>query len=269
VQKMLLFLASPGDVGEERDGVATVLRELNHGVAADRNLVLEERRWEFDTRPQFGADAQALVNSQIAEMGEYDLFIGIMATRIGSATPRFASGTIEEYESAKASFSLTTRPDIWFYFRDPAGLQEDDSAEQLDQVRAFERQVRQQAIVWRYGTPQNFRDLLPRHLTRWILERPGTAARSELGVHETDPREDEAAGARPRFAVTQSGHGEGLSRQPTALIPDWRIHQIGGAGDWQYSVALHAERGRVRLADQQRTGPRPDACHGRPSAAHH
>src|SRR5688500_1316029 len=100
VEKLLIFLASPGDVASERNHVHNVIAELNRTVAPEKDVVLQVVSWEYDTFPGYGTDAQSVINAQIAEMKKYSLFVGIMWSRVGTPTPRAESGTIEEFERA-------------------------------------------------------------------------------------------------------------------------------------------------------------------------
>ena len=71
VQRLFVFLASPGDVPNERRYVQEVVDELNRTVASARGIVLQVVSWENDAFPGYGMDAQALLNVQIAEMAKY------------------------------------------------------------------------------------------------------------------------------------------------------------------------------------------------------
>ena len=59
-------------------------------------------RWETHAYPNFGIDAQDVINEQIPD--DYDLFVGIMWCRYGTPTGRAGSGTVEEFERAKARY---------------------------------------------------------------------------------------------------------------------------------------------------------------------
>jgi hypothetical protein len=131
VEKLLVFLASPGDVLTERHYVEEVVAELNRTVANEKGLVLQVIRWENDTFPGYGMDAQALINEQIAAMEKYALFIGIIWNRLGTPTPRAESGTVEEFERATQARAQSGQPEIWFYFRQAAARL--DTPDQLDQ----------------------------------------------------------------------------------------------------------------------------------------
>jgi len=63
-------------------------------------------------------------------MSNYALFVGVMWNRLGTATPRGASGTVEEFERAVAAFKEYKQPDIWFYFgQSAARLKTDEPLE--------------------------------------------------------------------------------------------------------------------------------------------
>ena len=100
VDLLKVFVASPGDVSEEREVVRDVIDDLNRSVASEKGLTLQVVGWETDARPGFGGDPQSLVNAQIADMTRYDLFIGVLWDRFGTPTPRAGSGTEEEFNRA-------------------------------------------------------------------------------------------------------------------------------------------------------------------------
>jgi hypothetical protein len=172
VEKLLVFLASPGDVRTERDYVEEVVKELNGGVASEKDIILQVVRWEDDAFPGYGMDAQALINAQIAEMAKYSLFIGIMWNRLGTATPRAESGTVEEFERAVAALTQHSQPDIWFYFRQaPAKLDTEEQLEQRKKVLAFQKQIQAHGMPWSYKTPSDFRNKLRKQMVLWLNTR--------------------------------------------------------------------------------------------------
>ena len=98
-----VFVASPSDITDERTLLADVVAEFNKTWGNRNGVTLELLRWETDSRPGFGADAQEVINNQIGD--EYDIFIGIMWGRFGSGTKRAESGTEEEFNRAYARLS--------------------------------------------------------------------------------------------------------------------------------------------------------------------
>jgi hypothetical protein len=112
-----VFVASPSDVSEERVILDAVVAELNRTWAGTLGLTFEVLKWETHARPGFDVDPQAVVNSQIPD--DYDVFIGILWSRLGTATGRAASGTVEEFERAYSRFMATgSVPEIMLYFKD-------------------------------------------------------------------------------------------------------------------------------------------------------
>jgi hypothetical protein len=168
-EKLFIFLASPGNVPKERNHVEGVVNELNRTVAADKGFVLQVVRWEQDTYPGYGMDAQAIINSQIADMKKYALFVGIMWNRIGSSTPRAESGTVEEFERAVQAQKLCGQPEIWFYFRDAASsMNTNEELEQRRKVLAFRTRVSPDGLQWMYKRPPEFRDKFRSQMTLWL-----------------------------------------------------------------------------------------------------
>ena len=64
VQLLRVVVVSPSDVQAERNVLPTVIEELNHGVARDRNLRFEAARWETDAHPGFHLEGpQGLIDA--------------------------------------------------------------------------------------------------------------------------------------------------------------------------------------------------------------
>ncbi|CAN5475872.1 hypothetical protein BH11PSE9_BH11PSE9_14190 [soil metagenome] len=112
-----VFVGSPGDVAEERSVLDNVVAELNKTWSRSLNLTFEVLKWETNARPGFDQDAQAVINSQLSN--DYDVFLGIFWSRLGTPTSRAASGTVEEFERAYARFRTSgVAPEIMLYFKD-------------------------------------------------------------------------------------------------------------------------------------------------------
>lgn len=198
VEKLKIFLASPSDVPTERRYVGKVIDELNRTVAAHRGVYFQVTSSE-NAFPGYGKDGQAILNEQIGKMQEYDLFIGIMWSRVGTPTPRATSGTAEEFGRAVQALRRKKKPEVWFYFRSskvhpPATAEE---ARQLGEVAAFRNKFRGKGLFREYGTPAAFRDQLREHLTLWLNQRqektptatkPSTASRKTPTSKNTSTR---------------------------------------------------------------------------------
>lgn len=94
-----------------------MVAELNRTWSGNLGLTFELLKWETHVRPGFDLDPQAVVNAQMPE--DYDVFLGIFWSRLGTPTGRAASGAVEEFERAYAKFKSTgSVPEIMLYFKD-------------------------------------------------------------------------------------------------------------------------------------------------------
>jgi hypothetical protein len=165
IRRFRVFVASPGDVQPERDALEAVVAEINriHGNEFVVNLV----RWETHVHPDLGSP-QEVVNKQI---GPYDIFIGIMWNRFGTPTGRADSGTEEEFRRAYDSWQESGRPRVLFYFCGrPAALDTDDEIEQKRKVVSFRNELDKKALIWKYGSPEQFAGLVRPHLISVLKE---------------------------------------------------------------------------------------------------
>src|SRR4249919_2175225 len=92
-----VLIASPSDADEGRDAVERALHAWNDYRSEDTGFVLRPRRWEIASVPVSGqGDPQSVINSQLVDQS--DIVFGLFYDRLGSATPRAASGTAEEID---------------------------------------------------------------------------------------------------------------------------------------------------------------------------
>jgi len=168
VARITVFVGSPGDVGPERLVVQEVVQDLNDAFAGFRNFVIEARTWERHAWPGFGTDAQDVINR---EVGEYDIFVGLFWNRLGTPTPRAPSGTAEEFTRAYKLWEVHRSPTLMLYFcTAPARLDTGDEVEQRKQLIGFKTQVRDLgAFAFDYGTPEELRRLVTKHLIKELL----------------------------------------------------------------------------------------------------
>ena len=121
MKTLRLFISSPGDVGREREMARRVIGRVEARFAG--RVRLEPYFWEHEPMRTTRGDFQA----QIPEPADFDLFICILWSRLGSrlhpgkytradGTP-YASGTEYEFESAVRSFEAKGRPDLLVYRR--------------------------------------------------------------------------------------------------------------------------------------------------------
>lgn len=106
-----VFIASPSDVGQQRDEIENKINEWNKLYAEDTKVILLPRRWE-DLAPSYNsnaADAQKIINEELVQ--KCDIVIGVFWTKLGSETTTHNSGSIEEI-----SIFIEQDKDVLVYF---------------------------------------------------------------------------------------------------------------------------------------------------------
>lgn len=229
-----VFVASPSDVQRERDSLLGVINELNRtcdSLLGQSVIRLELVRWETDTFPDVGR-TQALITEQI---GDYDIFIGVLWKRLGTPTGKAPSGTIEEFDTAYSRRNETGKPHIAFYFNRAASPppQSVTDAEQLLGVLRFRERLASIAFTADYDGAALFADTVRPHLTRII----GGILRNESGVL-ADPNEQKTAVGEPLDRSTTAGRTVTLvAIGPQDACYGQRSKYLGRSG-----VVIEAER---------------------------
>jgi hypothetical protein len=134
-----VFLASPGDLVEERGVAKQVIDEYNSQLADALGYHADLVGWE-DTLPGIGRP-QALINR---DLDGCDLFVGMLWKRWGSppeTSGEFTSGFEEEYVRSMRRFEAEQRPQIHLLLKhiDQASLV--DPGDQLKRVQGFRERV--------------------------------------------------------------------------------------------------------------------------------
>jgi hypothetical protein len=220
VDLLRVFLASPGDVAREREVVKEVLDSVNRTLGVEKDIRFELVGWDTDTYPAYGGDAQSNVNNQIADMIQYDLFVGLMWNRFGTPTPRADSGTEEEFRRAVQSYKGSGRPLIMFYFnQQPFNPSSAKEAEQKMKVLAFKEEMDKDGLTATYEGAENLRQLFQRHIETWLIKNRPTAL---------PPQHAESSSEKPaQVAVVE-----------TKTTPTATPEAISNSGMW---VFLHTQ----------------------------
>ena len=169
MKKFRIFIASPGDVRDERNIVSLIIEELRRTLGNALNIELEAVRWETHVWPDTGDDAQDVVNNEI---GEYDVLVGIMWKHFGTPTGRADSGTQEEFKRAYDYFRRYGRPKIMFYFKTmPFYFRDISSIRQFTRVLNFKSKLEDLGVLyWEYVDNLEFERRVREHLVRQVLQ---------------------------------------------------------------------------------------------------
>jgi hypothetical protein len=199
-RRMSVFVASPGDVADERNVVSLVVAEINRVLGEHLGFSIETVRWETDAHPGVGDDPQDVINRQI---GVYDVFVGIMWRRFGTPTKRAGSGTGEEFQRALAAFKKNGRPTIMFYFRnEPFYSTDQGDLKQFARVAKFQKDLRSLGVLyWSYRSPLEFERNVREHLMRHLLTASPNPATTTAGAGRRDPKATQSEKLFPTTSV--------------------------------------------------------------------
>ncbi len=159
-----VYIASPSDVVEERNILEQIVDDLNKLLGAKTGFRLELVKWETDTYPGLGEDAQGVINEQIDD--DYDIFIGILWKRFGTPTKRGPSGTAEEFSNAyQKARNEPNKLRVMFYFNNSSAPMSEINAEQLMKVKQFQDSLGEMGVYyWTYNGIDDFERYVRLHL---------------------------------------------------------------------------------------------------------
>lgn len=187
-----VFVASPSDVSEERKALESIAYELNKTWSNNLNLRLELIKWETDSFPGFGDYSQDVINKQIND--EYDVFIAIFWSKIGSPTKVSESGTLEELERAYNKYQKDAHSiDLMVYFKDQAIPPSKIDSEQLKKIQELKLKLGTQgALYWTFESIENFESLLRVHLSKiaqkWSSKTEDDLVQRDVKTIEIEPK---------------------------------------------------------------------------------
>lgn len=182
-----VMIASPGDVAAERSIVTEELYRWNNANAVSRELILQPVKWETHSSPQLGAHPQTILNERL--LLDADIVVGIFGTRIGTATPDFISGSVEEIKRHVAAGKLAM-----LYFShvpiDPNSIDQ----KQWAALQAFKEECKTGGLYAEYASHEQLRTDFGHHLTI-ELNRPKylwlTRPDATVEPHDPELNDDE------------------------------------------------------------------------------
>jgi len=196
-QLVRIFVASPGDVLEERNKVRQVINDLNmpNGVAGQNACRLELLDW-IDVVPGSGRPEEVILRQFPPE--SWDIFIGILWKRFGTPSGEkdpetgrlYMSGTEEEFQIAYRLYQENKLQHILVYVRDSSEppKSKSDSDDQLNQIKAFlngfEQSGDHPGLYMNYKTPHDFENKIRNDLIRVL---PSLNTREPLKISATMP----------------------------------------------------------------------------------
>ena len=157
-----VMIASPADVSEERDIIRSVIHEWNDVNAEVTGMVLEPVYWKSHVNPELGTPPQQLINERI--LSDCDILIGVFWTRLGTPTPEYKSGTVEEVIK-----HIDSGKPAMVYFSSVPVAPETIDRKQFEKVNKFKAKCKELGIIVNYNNVSEFRKRLFKELQILIL----------------------------------------------------------------------------------------------------
>jgi hypothetical protein len=187
-----VFLASPSDLGDERNIAKSVVDELNNVWADWLGYHVELVGWE-DTVSVYGRP-QATINRDLERC---ELFVGMMWKRWGTppdVSGPYTSGFEEEFKISVASRQKTGRPEISLLFKDVDPELLRDPGEELKKVVAFKNHITAEKLILfeRFGDAREFEARIRRCISTYVQKLLTKEANELSDESQTRPSEDGA-----------------------------------------------------------------------------
>ena len=168
-QTIKIMIASPGDVLPERQAVRDVIKNVNYW-AVFANIRFETIDWENNTYPTNSVYPQNAINQQIGN--SFDILIGIFWTKIGTPTPKYPSGTIEEIENALNKSKNTKSTDVMLYFKMDEILPQVVDSDQIEKLINYKNELSSRGVYyWEFINCNDFKNYLSQHLALLVQHK--------------------------------------------------------------------------------------------------
>lgn len=170
IRSFNVLVAGPADVSSLRGVIEEEIENWNRNHGRQHAIRLEPTRWEQDTFPSMRGDGQETINEQA--VNSCAAVIAVFDQRLGSRTPRFEAGTVEEIETVRRAGG-----DALVYFRrvDPSTIVDSDQFQRLEEFR--KRFHSEQGRYERFADETELRHLLRSHIPKLanVLSSSGIA----------------------------------------------------------------------------------------------
>jgi len=153
-----VLVAGPGDVARERKAVTDAIEAWTRRHGDHTGVIMQAVGWE-QARPDMSGDPQVVINKRLGTTR--DAVIAVFGKRIGTATPRAISGTVEEIEEA-----IAEGKDVMVYFSSGPISRDGLDIEQLGKLEDFRRSLELRGLLGSYKSLGDLKTQLDDHITR-------------------------------------------------------------------------------------------------------
>src|ERR1700752_2295783 len=193
------FLASPGDLQDERRAIRDVINEFNESWANDLGYQVELIGWE-ETLAGFGRP-QHLINQ---DLDRCDLFLGMIWKRRGTPPDHdgeFSSGFEEEFERSMARCEKTGSPEIALFFKQVPDDFMVDPGDDLKKVLEFRNTIiaGKKILFQNFPTVRDMETLVRKRVTAYV---------NRVKAEDESSEPDELRAKRARSGSGEAGEGD-------------------------------------------------------------
>jgi len=217
-ERLLIFkclLISPGDVKEERDSLYQCVDSWNAHTGRALNVRVELVGWETHCTPEMGEEPQVIVNRQIVE--DCDFGCAIFWSRLGTATSKHLSGSIEEIENL-----LKRNKKVSIYFKTADLPQKTLDTNQYNELQKIRKEYSSKGLIAEFGTKEELQKQFQLHLTSIVegIIKENKTSETEDDEILTAPKPDVRVSLSSNIVVGGSGY-TGENRFLTADIKNY------------------------------------------------
>ena len=252
------FLASPGDLEEERKAIRDVVDEFNRLWADDLGYQVDLVGWE-ETVAGYGRP-QHLINQDVDRC---DLFIGMIWKRWGTppdSEGNFSSGFEEEFQRSMDRRERTGRPQVSLFFKEIPEEFMTDPGDDLKRVLQFKETVmaERKILFQNFSTVRDMEERARQCVTEYVkdVKRADTAAEADedrARRPKTEPRDaenEESPGSSPLSAegfgfvkdlVKRLGHESAMANLSASDVARFRLlaNSIAKPGNDELDLGVH------------------------------
>ncbi len=183
IKLVRVFLASPGDLANERRLAYDAVTEINKTIAKRLGYMVDLVAWE-DTAPGAGRP-QAIINK---DLDSCELFIGIIWKKWGTPPDNegiFSSGFEEEFELSFLRRKNTGKPEMAMYFKQVASEILADPGDDLKKVLAFkDKLIKGKAILFNeFAEPSIFQRYVREKITEYLFSLRDASLQTQDEAH--------------------------------------------------------------------------------------
>ena len=229
-----VLIASPGDVGDERNVIPEIINDWNTINSVLSKVVLMPVKWETHSAPLMGDRPQAIINKQL--VNDCDILVGIFWTRVGTNTGVAISGTAEEIEQ----FVEMKKPVMLYFSQLPIEPDKIDVS-QFTTLKNFKEKMRLQGLTESYSGIPDFRQKFSRQLSINIGNLINTAVEEAISTTA-------APTAKPRHKKIDRTKIEPASIGPVKVLKEKMTSDIIDAYLIKAVQSLANQNGWARIA---------------------